>query len=247
MLRRLLPLAVLAFALAGCGLDSAAGDDAQARFSMQEPDFSSEAMFSLRFSTGNRVALGDIRNHAETEAGHQENQPVVTELPAPLRGSDLNVRSWQGAFGGVGLVLYNERVTAMLETYEGKSISASRFENELKYYTDSISRMKETGGSDPVPTVVKGRFVEYRFWETNRQRLMLCLYTPPDGKVKITVAAGFREIMDALRMSPLSARDDQAKTDEMLAPLEGKSLPSSPAPSPSPGDLTTPNPGMQGS
>lgn len=155
---------------------------------------------------GNLLRVGDSLEDANRAFPAPQDIFGLKELP-PGFGTGFRARGYETPREGLGLILVDNRVAVALRRVE--DISADAANESLRRYVEEFGDASET---------VKGARIEYRFWSKEDQRLMVCL--APDRKeptrFDVTVAVGVSTLMDALRMSYASAREDRAIAEKAL-------------------------------
>jgi hypothetical protein len=128
-----------------------------------------------------------------------------TDLPPGFQ-SPYSVKGWETAKEGVGVILYGDKVVAIMR-------QLTRADKDLlQEIVDTISKEN----SRIKPSTIQGSNVSYTFWEESSQRLMICaLQTKRDG-LHITEALGDNNVMDALGMNKRQSKMDQPKVDALV-------------------------------
>ena len=128
----------------------------------------------------------------------------LTELPPGL-DETFEVKGWETYKRTFALVAKEDRVALALDFWEDADASKIRdaeTEYELKF-------------GKPDFTVVTDRN-SYSFWQDGSVRLMTLQSEGRNG-MSFTVALGLTVLMDHLRMSPDTARNDAARAEQLLS------------------------------
>ncbi len=156
-------------------------------------------------SENGRLRVGDSLE----EAGRTFPPPDafgLKELP-PGFGTGFRARGYETREEGLGLILVDNRVAIAVRREE--NVNADKIEEVVKAFVRQFGEPDES---------VSGARIEYRFWNKEDQRLMLC--TAPDREdpthYDVTMAVGVMTLMDALRMSYPMAREDRAMAERAL-------------------------------
>lgn len=156
-------------------------------------------------SESGRLRVGDSLE----EAGRAFPPPDsfgLKELP-PGFGTGFRARGFETRDEGLGLILVDNRVAIAVRREE--NVKVERIEDVVKSFVRQFGEPDES---------VSGARIEYRFWNKEDQRLMLC--TAPDRAdpthFDVTMAVGVMTLMDALRMSYPMAREDRAMAERAL-------------------------------
>lgn len=158
---------------------------------------------------GAPVRVGDSLEDANRAFPAPQDIFGLKELP-PGFGSGFRARGFETPRDGLGLILVDNRVAVAMRRIE--DVSADAAKEAVRRYVAEFGDASES---------VSGARIEYRFWSKEDQRLMVC--TAPDRKepsrFDVTVAVGVSTLMDALRMSHASAREDRAIAEKALPGL----------------------------
>jgi hypothetical protein len=158
---------------------------------------------------GNLLRVGDSLEDANRVFPAPQDIFGLKELP-PGFGSGFRARGYETPREGLGLILVDNRVAVAMRRIE--DVSADTAKDAVRRYVAEFGEPSES---------VSGARIEYRFWSKEDQRLMVC--TAPDRKepsrYDVTVAVGVSTLMDALRMSYASAREDRAIAEKALPGL----------------------------
>lgn len=158
---------------------------------------------------GTLLRVGDSLEDANRAFPAPQDIFGLKELP-PGFGSGFRARGFETPREGLGLILVDNRVAVAMRRLEDVSVDAAK--EAVRRYVAEFGDATES---------VSGARIEYRFWTKEDQRLMVC--TAPDRKetsrFDVTVAVGVSTLMDALRMSHASAREDRAIAERALPGL----------------------------
>lgn len=156
-----------------------------------------------------RLRVGDSMDDASRVFPSPERAFGLKDLP-PGFGSGFRARGYESAQDGLGLILVDNRVALAVRRLENVSFDAAQ--SAAKRFITEFGEAEES---------VSGARIDYRFWTKEDQRLMVC--TAPDRtdptRFDVTMAVGTAKIMDALRMSYPSAREDRAMAERVMPGL----------------------------
>ncbi len=204
---------LIAISLSGCGSPQPVAKTPAAppiRFAGKVTPPESLAPTDLAlFSETGRLRVGDSLDEATRVFPSPHGMVGPKELP-PGFGQEFRARGFESREEGLGLILMDNRVALALRRLENRAFPEVQ---------DLVAEFKVSFGE--AQESVAGARIEYRFWEIEDQRLMLC--TAPDKndptRFDITMAVGPINLMDALRMSYPAAREDRAVAERTLPGL----------------------------
>jgi hypothetical protein len=84
-------------------------------------------------------------------------------------------------------------------------------ENATRDQAAAIVEMHTRKLPETAMVTSKTERAHYYFWQLEDQRAMVCVGFGANGKSVVTAAVGIAELMDAYRMGPNAAREDQAR------------------------------------
>lgn len=205
---------VLLLALAGCG--SSPGTVTMPKAPVKAPDIEappSLAPTQLMMIVGQeRLKVGDSAEDADRAFPSPPGAFSVKELPERFGGL-YRARGWETPTGGFGAIYYDNRLASAVWHIE--NITQGEMQGTVQ---DHVNAYGEPDQSLP------GKGVQYWFWLKEDQRLMICSVPDRDhaNRFDLTVALGHQVVMDGLRMSYLSAREDQSIADKRAGGTEKK-------------------------
>lgn len=155
------------------------------------------------------LRVGDSLEEASRVFPSPQNAFGLKELP-PGFGPTFKARGFETREEGLGLILVDDRVAVAIRREE--NVNGEKVEEVTKAFVRQFGEPDES---------VTGARIEYRFWNKEDQRLMLC--SAPDREdpthYDMTMAVGVSNLMDALRMSYPMAREDRAMAERALPGL----------------------------
>ena len=227
-----LPLGLLGAMLSGCGPGGVAPihPPGEKRRNL-EPKLDTTTPLNLE-RLGRRLKIGDEAVIAQEVFPKPPKAYVFNDLPERL-GGDFDGRGWESRDEGFGAILYSGRVAlAMRQFY---AIDAARYEELL----DTI----KTANRRVAPQQMNGENVDFWFWESTPQILMVLRRGVKQGSFDITIALGDASVMDALEMTPAKARSlIDRLASETKDPTKSSIKASTPRPS---APASTPDPGPE--
>jgi hypothetical protein len=123
------------------------------------------------------------------------------DLPSNFDAA-YRARTWETAHMGFGEITYHGELVAAM--YQEDKVDQDRVDELVDAHRAQV---------DLLPTMLHGKKVSYWFWEVPNQRLMICAYQSGHEGIKLTVAMGDNNVMDALGISPTFANKDLARID----------------------------------
>lgn len=168
-----------------------------------------------------KTSLRLVRDRAEFAVGESIDD-MYQVFPNPKAAFEFNdlppgfeqpysAKGWEVAREGVGAILFNDKVVAVMRQLTRAS-------------SDQLGQIVETtrqANPAVTPEVIQGSRVVYYFWEQPPQRIMISgLNTRNDGW-HITEALGDDTVMDAVGANPEKARANVALIDAKLASPKG--------------------------
>ncbi len=127
----------------------------------------------------------------------------------PIEGDEYVAKGWQTSKEAFGVVLLRNRVVLALYTLDGSEVTSA---------PEKVQKYTEAFGRDP--EIVPGDPAGYWFWESGEVRLMICSSRDSKNQDQMVIAFGDGDVMDALRMSQIAARQDateaRAKLNELI-------------------------------
>lgn len=130
----------------------------------------------------------------------------VNDLPDGWDKDHFRVKGWEKGKDGFGVILADDNVALAMFTSEGKSVPDVNA--ILTDYVDTLG--------DP-DTKVNNTDLNYYFWNTKGQRLMVATQRNEGEGIRVTQALGPSELMDALRMSDVAAKEDIARAHSIAS------------------------------
>lgn len=117
---------------------------------------------------------------------------------SPITGDEYVAKGWQSGIESFGVLSLRNKVVLAMYTLD--YTSADQLSEKVRQYQEAFSTIE--------PSVLPGDKASYWFWEVGRVRLMICASQDTKRKQQLVIALGDTDVMDALRMSPDSARLD---------------------------------------
>lgn len=149
--------------------------------------------------------VGDDQSRAFQVFAAPLGSTDVSELPDGWDKEHYRVRGWEKDKDGFGVILMDDAVVLAMFTSERKS--EPDVKSILEDYEDIL-------GQPNSPPIQKGD-TTYRFWERDRQRLMICTMNIKGEGYRVTRALGAVDVMDPLRMSEAAAKEDAVQADSL--------------------------------
>lgn len=146
---------------------------------------------------GKKLYFGELEDNTFNIFRRPSRAQEFFEEP-PITGDDYNAHGWQSPAEAFGAIFLQERLVLAQFTLERGSFDA---------VNDLVTEL-ETENSAYSMTVVPGKVGTYRFWESDRVRLMSVVSFDGKGKSSLTIVLGDVQLMNALRMSQEAARQD---------------------------------------
>ena len=207
---------IAGIALVGCGDVSSPKAETPAPIvaaptKIESVDFESQS--ELRLFRGIRtLSVGDPWESAQNVFPSPKRFYPLDEVPSKITGP-LKAQGWMTDNEGFGVLLFNGRVAmAMHQIEKATPEMETRVLNEYQSYLSTSGALE-----------VKGSRSHYWFRDDKTHRLMICSVMGADGYRYIAVAVGDRNLMDALRMSPSMAKEDQRLADAIpILPADKK-------------------------
>lgn len=216
LMRLLLPILLLSWVLAGCGMD--------ARPVAEAPEPVTQAkVINLPTETpgSTGTAIGLIHDTLTLQVGNTadegrqifprpEKATLVSELPDGWP-KDYSSSGWQTDKEGFGMILHDGKVVGAL--YSQEDVTNERVQlmvaDYSKVYADSTKYK-----ADEIPN--KNPKIDYWIWEDDEYRCMVCETVNARSKLVVTVGMGYKQVMDALGMSKDAAADDIKRAENVL-------------------------------
>jgi hypothetical protein len=150
------------------------------------------------------VYLGSSAESAMKLFTRPADAVAVKTLPTSLPLGYVAL-GWKTETESLGTISQKDQVVLIIHTQRdiSKSKAGSVFDQFEKTY------------GKPLKVLEKEHSI-YKFWEANKQRLMICYTADHSQKWHITVALGVNVLMDALRMNAKDAALDQNQAEKML-------------------------------
>lgn len=201
---------IVAPVLAGCGDPEKLNLAPQPLFPADAPVRAPE--FGPRTSIRLRNGRDDVRVGGEAaEAARLFTQPKksfeLRELPTQF-GDGFRVRGWESDAEGYGVISFDGRVALALRTL--RNVDEERVIETIREAEYDLGRNAVTA---------TGKTSRYWFWESQRDRKMVCAVEVKRGEFMLTLAIGELNVMDALRMAPAQAQKDAARSGAIASPI----------------------------
>jgi hypothetical protein len=196
--RLALMISLMALLLSGCGgLESTASTTTAEQERVGAPKTLESGRLYLRGPNG-EIRVGDSQDTWEKVFPTPAGAYISTTLPSGFE-SPYRARTYENNKEGAGVLLYGERIA--LITLRNENLTAQQAEEIIQSYVNEFGPAAELSN-------VK---ISYWFWNKDSQRLMICQTPDPlnQDKWDLTIALGDTAPMDALRMSFVSAQDDE--------------------------------------
>lgn len=155
------------------------------------------------------LKVGDPPEKVDQAFPQPANSAPFKELPAIFNGQ-YRARGYENSAGGFGAIYYENQLAA----------AVWRVENATAGELEDIVKQHISGFGEPSQKL-PGTGIAYWFWyrESQSQSIMIC--AAPDRtqsqRFDITIGMGDKNVMDALRMNYIAAREDQSVAEKRRA------------------------------
>lgn len=189
----------------GCGSGSKAGAGVPGQASFPGPATSPgspTAQTLAILKDGKQLKVGDSASEAGLIFPQPQAQHVykLSTLPASLKGFGYSVVGWESGSLGFGAIISGDKIVAAL--YTEKQDSKQRTDGIIGNYTQTFVIP---------PTHLTAPGLNYYFWQSGSDRLMLLDQKIDRNSHRVTIAVGENPVMDQLRADPAHVRTDLAQ------------------------------------
>lgn len=196
------PWLLAALILGGCGGGAqvqgpAPAPKPAAAMAVKAPDIEARTHLAL-IHNGKSLGVGASAEDAEQTFPRPPNASSFKDLP-PGFEEPYRARGWETVTQGFGAVFYENRIVGAM--FHENTLSQTEVDLTLQSYEATFGKAKYA---------FEGARSRYYFWESRPHRLMLfALRDKETIRYELTLAIGDTVVMDALRMSPVHAREDR--------------------------------------
>jgi len=161
--------------------------------------------------SGSVISIGDREDVFKSAfpRSPSDSRSLKGELPIGATGDHWEAIGWEldNASRGVGAVLYDGRIAVAMSQID--KVEEEDVTRESQKYEFKLGP----------PTKLEGNHVRYWFWPDDAGTLMVCAFKNDRNEINLTTALGDSGVMDKLRMSYQTAREDMGSVERLYNPI----------------------------
>jgi hypothetical protein len=165
---------------------------------------------------GQTVRVGELDNAARVLFPKPKGATTTNDTP-PIQSENLRSEGWETDDQYFSMLTQRGKVAFAI--WSKSNMSDPEFNTLVAEYERQFSPPAK--GAQ-----IFGKNSTYRFWAHQTSRLMICSARDSKGVLTVSVAIGYHEILDALRMSPAFAERDVDLAERLRSRVKQEAIPS---------------------